>query len=285
MIDILRDYLGGAASPECVQMIGDAHEAIDSFGVEDYAFRFEEILMTNEDVDQGQTVQQIYDTTRALQVELLNGLGVMPSDDARVDHLTVLLNGLFAIEHYQDPQAVIQQCSLEMHAAETLAEVLTLTTHLTAEELLVDMHHVDPMTIEKIREVSHQRLADDEPVDLTQVHAKHIEAYRNFKTIVGGLDLMMDHFLHEGVDVGYPFALYANLVGYQFEAMPVANIAANLVSMAILSSDGLDSPRSVIQPELDHLINDLDLVTKVDVAVGDLLLKLENQRTTGIRHG
>jgi hypothetical protein len=284
MIDILRDYLTGAASPEFVQTIDDAHAAIDTFELPDYSDAFVEILMMDDEVDQGQTVQQIYDKTRDIQLVLLKALGVTPADEARVDHLTVLLNGLQAIETFQDPHSILQHCALEMQPEELLAEVLSLTTHLAPEELLVDLHEVSQMTIQKIIEIAARQQEAQEPEDHVAVRQKYVDAYQRFRNLVGGTDLVLDQYFAGGMDVGYPFLIYANLVGRALEGMPVANIAANLVSMALVSTDGYENPRSVIQAHIEQFINDLDILTKADIAIGDLLLQCQIKQTTGIKH-
>jgi hypothetical protein len=285
MIDILRDYLAGAASPEFTQTIEEAHAALDALQLPDYSDDFVEILMTDDGTDQGQTVQHIYDTTREILVTLLKAMGVEPSEDARVSHLTTLLTGLHAIESYQDPRIILQHCAMDLHPEELLAEILSVTTSHTAEELLVDIHGVSQRTIQKIIEVTNERVELEEPDEHSTVREKYLDAYRRFKNHVGGLDLIMDHYIASGVDFGYPFTIYANLVGRAFEGMPVQNIAANLVSMAIISTDGYENPRAIIKAHIEDFINDLDLLTKADIAIGDLLLKCEIKETTGIKHG
>jgi hypothetical protein len=285
MIDILRDYLAGAASPEFTQTIEEAHDALDALQLPDYSDDFVEILMTDDATDQGQTVQRIYDTTRDILVTLLKAMGVEPNDEARVSHLTTLLSGLHAVESYQDPHIILQHCALGLHPEELLAEILSVITSHAAEELLVDIHGVSQRTIQKIIEIMNERVELEEPEDHAPARQKYLDAYRQFKDHIGGLDLVLDHYIASGMDFGYPFMIYANLVGRAFEGMPVQNIAANLVSMAIVSTDGYENPRSVIKAHIENFINDLDILTKADIAIGDMLLKCEIKETTGIKHG
>ncbi|WP_167306357.1 hypothetical protein [Caballeronia arationis] len=180
---------------------------------------------------------------------------------------------------------ILQHCAMDLHPEELLAEVLSVTTSHTAEELLVDIHAVSQRTIQKIIEITSDRVELEEPEDHAAARQKYLDAYRRFKNHIGGLDLILDHYIASGIDFGYPFMIYANLVGRAFEGMPVQNIAANLVSMAIISTDGFESPRSVIKAHIEDFINDLDILTKADIAIGDLLLKCEIKETTWIKHG
>jgi hypothetical protein len=283
MIDILRDYLAQASSPELMQTIDEAHSVLDEFGVESYPDIFVQILMMDDVVDRGQTVQDVYDATRDLQVGLLRALGVTVSDEARVNHLSVLLKGLKAIESFHDPHAILQHCELESHPEELLAEVLGLTTGTPAEELLVDIHGVGQPVIQRIVEVAIAIVEDQTPEAERPDRTRYVQAWRRFREFASGPPVLLERFFADGLDVGYPFALYVNMVGPELETLPPEMIAGNLVAMALISSDGNGNPRGVISTHIDTLLHDLDLITKVTVAANDLLLKCEIRSTTAIR--
>ena len=283
MIDILRDYLAQASSPEFVRTIDEAHAVFDEFCLEDYSDIFVQILMMDDVVDRGQSVQDVYDATHDLQVGLLRALGVTVSDEARVDHLSVLLRGLKAIENFHDPAAILQHCELESHPEELLAEVLGLTTGTPAEELLVDIHGVDQPAIQRIVEVAIAQNEDQTREDARPDRARYVEAWNHFREFTGSPPVLLERFFADGLDVGYPFILYVNMIGPELETLPPGVIAANLVAMALISSDGNGNPRSVISTHIETLLHDLDLITKVTVAANDLLLKCEIRSTTAIR--
>ncbi|MBB5409386.1 hypothetical protein HDG34_003327 [Paraburkholderia sp. HC6.4b] len=283
MIDILRGYLAQASSPEFMQTIDEAHTVLDEFGIEDYADIFVQILMMDDVVDRGQTVQDVYDSTHDLQVGLLRALGVTVSGEARVDHLSVLLRGLKAIESFHDPAAILRHCELESHPEELLAEVLSITTGAPAEDLLVDLHGVDQPTIQRIVEVAIAQAEDRIPEGERLDKAPYVQAWRRFREFADGPPVLLERFFSDGLDVGYPFALYVNMIGPELETLPPAVVAANLVAMALISSDGNGNPRSVISTHIDTMLHDLDLITKVTVAANDLLLKCEIRATTAIR--
>jgi hypothetical protein len=283
MIEILRDYLAQAASPGFMQVIEEAHAVLDEFGVEDYSDIFVQILMMDDVVDSGQTVQDVYDATHDLQMGLLRALGVTVTDDVRMEQLTIMLRGLKAIESFHDPNAILRHCELESHPEELLADVLGLTTGTPAEELLIDIHGVDQPTIQRIIEVAVLRAEDMTPDDARADRTPYIEAWKRFRAHALAQPVLLERFLADGLDVGYPFTLYVNMIGPELETLPVQAIAANLVSMALVSSDGNSNPRSVISAHTDALLHDLDLVTKVTLAANDLLLACEIRSTTGIK--
>jgi hypothetical protein len=56
--------------------------------------------------------------------------------------------------------------------------------------------------------------------------------------------------------------------------MEAKYIANELVGMCMISSDASDNPRAAIAAHLEQYVSDMDKITKIDLAVGDLLLKL-----------
>lgn len=288
MLDILQTYLNDAASPEFTQMIREAHEALDLFGIQDYQDDFVQVLMIDDAVDEGETTQNIHNTTYNWQVAVLKMMGIIPADDARVDHLTRLLRSIHLLEEYNDPVKIMERTTLEMPPEELLAEILTAVSDVQPEEWLVDIAEVSQMTIQKIIELASRavslRLSDETLID---VRNKYITEYKKFQETIAlnriKTKLLMDGYFESGMDVGYPLVVYLNLPGQELATLDPIDCAANLVSMALISTDGHEKPRETIKAHLDHYISDLDAVTKVDIAVNDILLKHEIYKSSGIK--
>lgn len=291
MLDILQTYLNDAASPDFVQMIREAHEALDLLGVEHYQDDFVQILMMDDAADQGQTIQNIYTATQNWLVNVVKMLGVTPADELRVEHLTRLLKTVHAVEHFEDPQKIIEKAQLELQPVELLAEILAVAGSTPPEEWLVDIHDVSQRTIAKIIEISVEALSfkidngDQDMIHRTTL----INTYKQFKLFLRdkilktSIVLLMDEFFAAGMDVGFPIAIYLNLTGSQIGTLDPLNTAANLISMALISTDGHLTPREAIKTHLEHYVADLDALTKVDILVSELLVKFEIYKTTGVK--
>lgn len=289
MLDILQTYLAGAASPEFLEMIREAHGVLDLFINDDYQGDFTQLLMLDSSVDQGETVQNIHDCTKNYQLQVLKQLGINADPETRVDHLTRLLRGIHDVEHNEDPAKVLERATLELHPAELLAEILAVCTATPPEEWLVDVHDVSQMTIQKIIENAAQmnaiKLGGTEPP--LDHRTPYILAYKAFKetllTIKGQPTLLLDKAFLEGMDVGYPFVLYLNLTGDEIGTLDAVPCAANLIAAALVSTDGHEKVREVIDAHLEHYVPDLDKLTKVTICVSDLLLRHQQRITTGVR--
>jgi hypothetical protein len=294
MLDILQSTLNDINSPEYVEMIREAHASLDLFINDDYQGDFVQLLMLDDAVDQGETSNNVYETTRNYQLQVLKQIGIEADPETRVENLTRLLNGIHDVERNDDPAKILERAALELHPPELLAEILACCTATPPEEWLVDLHDVAQGTIVKIVELASQanaiRVGAEEIED---TRTPYVKAFKDFKTSLRFKDgkmlgntpvvMFMDRYFNEGMDVGYPFVLYMNLAGEAFGTLEDMECAANLIGAALVSSDGHENPRPVIEAHLDHYIQDLDKITRVQIAVSDMLLRYQAYLTTGVK--
>ncbi len=289
MLDILQTYLNDAASPEFVTMIREAHDSLDLFLNDDYQGDFVQILMLDDAVDQGETVQNIHNCTQNYLLQVLKQVGITADPETRLANLTRLLRGIHDVECSDDPAKILESAALELHPPELLAEILQDCTATPAEEWLVDLHSVSQRTIEAIIEHASQtnaiKLGALEPE--VDHRAPYIASYKLFKETLGALKgnitPLLDKAFSEGMDVGYPFVVYLNLTGAEIATLDAVPCAANLIAAAFVSTDGHDHPREIIQAHVEHYVSDLDKLTKVAIAVNELLLRHQQRITTGVK--
>jgi hypothetical protein len=294
MLDILQSALTATNSPEFVEMIREAHASLDLFINDDYQGDFVQLLMLDDAVDQGETSNNVYETTRNYQIQVLKQLGIEVDPEIRVEHLTRFLTGIHSVEASDDPAKVLERAALELHPTELLAEILASCTATPPEEWLVDLHDVSQRTIVRIIELASQANAFKEGEKEHEDHrGPYVKAFKDFKASLRFKDgkmapttnvlILMDRYFNEGMDVGYPFVVYMNLTGETVATLEDVECAANLICCALVSTDGNASPRAIIESHLEHYIVDLDKLTRVSIAVNDLLLRYQTYLTTGVK--
>jgi hypothetical protein len=294
MLDILQSTLNDINSPEFVEMIREAHASLDLFIDDDYQGDFVQLLMLDDAVDQGETSNNVYETTRNYQLQVLKQLGIEADPETRVENLTRLLTGIHDVERNDDPAKILERAALELHPPELLAEILACCTSTPPEEWLVDLHDVSQRTIVKIVEMASQANAVKVgSAEVEDTRTPYVKAFKDFKASLRFKDgqmtgttpvtMFMDRYFNEGMDVGYPFVLYMNLAGEAFGTLEDMECAANLIGAALVSADGHDNPRPVIEAHLEHYIADLDKITRVQIAMSNLLLRYQAYLTTGVK--
>lgn len=273
MLDILDDYLSGAASPELKESIRAAHELFDRYGLDTYEQGFEEFLMTDDAVDTGKTLTDIYDLTRSLQFKILEEHQLVIDEDAPPSVLNVFLDGIKRLENYDQPDTIYSILQQPKDAMELISECIGQVTGVDVDRLHKYVMNCGTALLQTILsklDQIHFDLSDEEIVS----RKERVERYQRFIRIAEIKQLKVAYLLEHGMDVGHPVMVYLNVIGNDFEEMEATYIANELVAMCLISSDASDNPRSAITEHLEQFVSDMDKITKIDLKVGDILLKL-----------
>lgn len=278
MLDILRTYLIDATSTDVFDAVDQAHSAFERIGLENYELAFEELLMTDDTVDAGQTVDFVTGLTKEFQAKVLQEHGVQLVEDTNMPMYTTIINGLLDIQDYENVHDIVRACESCAEPIEALAEVLSLVTAKTAEELMLSMEFVSAALIKRLIEQTNERTTkqDDDEEERTFRQAR-IAEFQKFAQFVGSDTFLAYDILRKGVDVGFPFMIYANFIKRDFERLEPQDAAINLVAMAIVSSDGYNTIQAKISDHIEEFIANPDVITRVTVAVTDLLVRFQQQ--------
>lgn len=273
MLDMLDNYLSGADTPELKEAIRHAHELFDRYGLDTYEKDFEEFLMTGDQADTGRVVQDTYDLTRSLQFKLLEEHQLIISEDARPSVLNIFLEGLLRLPDYDDPDALYGILNQPLDAMELVSECIGLVMGYSPDHLHQYVSNCGAALLQQIvrnLDQKHFAVSDEEIV----FKRERVQAYNDFLAVAQIKQLKIAYLLEHGLDVGHPVMVYLNLIGQDFEEMEATYIANELVAMCLISSDANANPRQVVSEHLEKFVSDLNKITKVDLAVGELLLKL-----------
>lgn len=273
MLDILDDYLSDAASPELKESIRAAHELFDRYGLETYEQGFEEILLTDDQVDTGKTLHDIYDLTRSLQFKILAEHQLVIDEDAAPSVLNVFLDALKRLENYDNPDAIFGILAQPKDSEELISECVAQVCGLDASQVHKHVTSCGQALLQAIvrgLDQTHFAQSDEEIVSKRE----RVERYKRFIQVADIKQLKVAYLLEHGMDVGHAVRVYLNIIGNDFDEMEARYIANELVAMCLISSDASDNPRAAVSQYLEQYVSDLDKLTKVDLAVGELLLKL-----------
>lgn len=281
MLNILDDYLSGAATPEQKESIRRAHELFDSYGNDTYEEGFTSLLMEDGNVDTGATLQSIIQLTRSLQYQILEQHGLVITEDAGINALNVFLTGLRLIPDYDNAAVLMSFLNTQYGPQEIIAECIGLVTGTSADHLLTEIAGVDPAILQlMVTKLDRASVLD---VDSDETIVMKRERIARYKLFVEGSQiqhLKVAYLLENGMDVGHPYQVYLNLIGQDFDEMEAQAIANELIAMAVISSDYAYSPRAAISEHIEQFVSDLNKITKIDILVGDLLLKLNHHEKT-----
>lgn len=273
MLDILDQYLSTTVPMELKTAIEQAHAVIDRVDIPNYEQGFEELLMIDDNTDSGGTQAAIVQLTIALLHKILMEHTVRVSEDTPLDMLTQIVTGVMDLQTYDNKQEMLKTVSGDGAPEELFAEVMALVTCQSAEELLSHIESVSQFLITRIKEIS----TEDDETNITDDERKLKSVLMTdltcFCIMVDDHDLYANKMLESGMDVGYPFIVYADMVGREFEGMDPKQAAKELFAFALISVDGNGNPRAIINENLEQYVTDIDHTTRINMAVGDLELE------------
>lgn len=278
MREFLSDFLINAATPE----VRDAVEtAIDLFVrldlPDDYETGFEELLQTNDSVEQGQTLVDIVGLTRNHQKNILAEHGVHLADDVFIDFSNAIIEGLLDIAEYDDKATVVRTTSLqsEMSSVEVFAELMSLVTPYSVEEILPYIWDVSTSLLQRIATLAAAELPVEKDASELERYSKYAQDLVYFSNHIVEPKLLTIQMVRDGMEVGQPFVNYIEVIGRDLEGLGVDKAAYELVAMSLISSDGHDSPHQVIKQHLEDFVANPQTLTKIDMKVGQLLLGMQ----------
>lgn len=272
MLDILRLYLVEAATPEFLDVMTDAHAFFERAQLPYFEDEYVSILQQADSMDLGEVNTQISNQTILIQNQLLKERGIVLTEEATIDFRTQILNGLMNLDEFENTQEMLDILNSDVNEIEKFAELIATATTLEEEELMILTENVGPNFVAVTRDMIQSR--NDNVIDEDEIVFKAARAslFNRFKAFTGDNELVMGELFDKGIDVGFPFSTYVDVVDRDYEAMAPDVAARNLIAMALCSSDGADNPQSIIKSRIDSLIADPARVTKIDIKITDLLL-------------
>lgn len=274
MLDILDSYLGSATTPELHNILREAHDYLEQVGRDDIGSYFEELLMTDGDRDDGGTLQAVVQGTQGILHQVLTQHGVTLSADTPLETLTNTLKVLVAIPTYGNTGEVLAIILAENSPGVTFAEIAGVVGHIEVDTFLTYVTEISTALIMKIKELVSVQEEETITEEELLVRRQHVEKLRFYCTFIQREQLEIANMIRDGMPVGYPFKVYADAIGRRFETFPIDKIAYEMYGMALVSVDGMNNPRAIINSNINQYIADLNVITKVDMLVSDLLMKL-----------
>ena len=286
MLDILNMYLSSACTPELKSSIEIAHSVFDKIHLDAYEQGYEEILMLDGTVDNDTTLTRIVNLTKEIQARVLGEHEVVLQEDTSIDIYTLFIIGLYQIQIYENKDDISKLTALAISPEEIFAELMALVIEKNADELLPHIQSVSQFLITRIAELA-AGVGDDISDEDHDQQLRHIKAFKQFCDYIETKPKFISEIIEQNVGVGYPFIIYANIIKDHLDhvVMVVNNpdditpkqAAYELIAACLISSDGIDNIRSTIKEHIDKLISDINSITKVDIAVSDILLGFKIQ--------
>lgn len=277
MLDILQSYINDNTTPEMAGTIASAIKVFDAYEIGDYESGYTELLMTAEAVDISQNMPAIIELTRALLTRTLSDHAITVNPENSLSDLVALTEGVLLIQSYSEGEEVIRTIEAADTSIEAFADTLALVIPQSAENIMLLVEDVSAFYVTRLKELSMKNLPFDGAGDEDEAaQLRHSDKLEVFMRMVRDTPLQMYRLIRTGLGFGFPFTTYADIIGRDLEQYTPERAAQELLCMAICSSDGIDNPRAIVNQHLEHYVADLNKITRIDLALNDLMLRMNH---------
>jgi hypothetical protein len=266
----LEQYLKSTVTKELLDVLRGALSCFDRIQFPNYQDGYVELLMLNDNVDITETTDKIVILTMELQKQLLTLHNVELTDDATIYINTLFINSIMDIQELNEKDELLNILSLNLDTNETFAELVTLVSDKSVEELLPYIKSVSPAFIGAVREYV-ENIPDKLPEAELLVHQEYLTNINKFCAFINTKDLNIIKLLENGLSVGLPFLVYIDTITESIESMELDKVSNELVAMALISSDGYNNPAAIIKANLDAYISDINKITAITIKTTDIL--------------
>ena len=264
------EYLKTSVSPETADVYEKSFDLLSRFNVEDYIQPFDQIYMQVDDYDLTYILEQFDTAIMTVLNSLLNQHGIFITEEASHTLLNEILEGILNIENYDDCDGVLTILDTDYPDEEKLAEILTLVTATDAETIMTCLERINPGLLRTISALFNGRkqLADSMSQtegSLIKAKAEWVKRLYSLKSVEfrDCKESKLFPKLEEGLRFNMEFQFYCNLLWDEIAHLNNADIARDLVGMAIISNDKSEKVLEIIKEYIGTYFSDLDQIGRV----------------------
>lgn len=192
-------------------------------------------------------------------------------DTATTYERNEILTSLAHIQKLEDYTGIIRILESMIDDYETLAIILSDSTLLGKEDILLLIESFDPSMLRTLKQYIYQK--EEEAAVSDEVSLNLVDNFKIFCLYAGNKHIGAN-VLQNGVLIGDRFGTYLPYVQeYLVTPNDVEATALNILSLILLSIDGYNSTLLVYRKYSYQLLQDLNLVSKVEVKVLDHIAK------------
>lgn len=284
MLDALHEYLATASSPEYMAAVEEAYQWFERFGLDDYDTAYMDLLMTFDNMDPPDAVDQLNQLTTELQHYLLKQQEVEVDEDLTVAQLNVILKMLSDIQDSELVDDISNIVNQETDTVDRFCGLLGLMTSVEPAMYYDQISSISEALLQKIKDQV-TRNAEDDPAHAIDVNAnrEYVGKLQEFRLAMEDRPLIAYNLLIDGVLPGRPFSEYYDTIIPFLPTSDPKNAAVELYAAALISKDMVGDVREKILQALNKTYTSIDIITPIVVELDQLLLNYHVKLTSGIK--
>lgn len=193
-------------------------------------------------------------------------------EEATIFEKNELLYALAYIQNLEDYSAIIAILESLESDEEQLAIILSDLCQLEQIKIMSIVENFNPNILKDLKLFIYGK--EKEAIQVSDLDTKIVNNFKLF-TQIAGQDTLGYQLVETGIVVGVKFETYLPYVSDLIKQGSPKQIAASILSIIYLSQDGFNNPLLLFRKHSFTLLEDLNLVSNVEVEVIKLVAQLE----------
>lgn len=243
MFVMLKNYLSEVLTPQATDVYVRAAKTLSGYGYIEFEAHIGDLLQLTGGHDETHIITSIEGVLLKSYYNLLDSFGVY-LNSADVVQMTEYVDALMGLTNYGDPQAILDIIQSTDDSNEAFAEILSLISPYTTEDILLTVDEVSPMLINQIHEEMEQleeNLSTEIIGDITDATGEFLNIVRKrlhaYMYLPGNSDLLIGQAIANGMRVFLDFDSYISQANADLiKIHDVSQLAREVLAMALASN-------------------------------------------------
>lgn len=271
MDPLIEAHVTTTYTPEIGVCMFEAFALLDNFDVQDYQADLVAHIMQSETMHREQAVDGFRELVCTWIDFVLKHHMIEVVPDCPLRKRVAILSALYAVQDMQDYTTIAVCLESDQDPLEKFAFIVSQLTELTEEDVLENLEHIDPLTLDNLYRYAISKGGDENPpVDEDEVR-DIVARLKLFKQFSKGEDLLGCTLLDNGALLNQPFSRYLPYITGYFDEISNSKdglaLARDVFSLLLISADGKVRPFDVYKEHSGRLFSNSVTVTKVDVSL------------------
>jgi hypothetical protein len=276
----LENFLARQLTLEMMDVVKSAAAVFELFELDDYDGASLDMVYSIGLQEPSVVTDRILAELRQNLVYILGLHSITVVDTAHMSMLVTICKGIKVVTEYEDMDAIIDICDGEETAAERLAEVVSLMTGESVEEVMLCLEGVDERILVNIRALVRQ--TTDHVEDF--VGMDQVDAINRYRELISPAVLSYQTMIEAGMPLGMTYDTYwkhysgTNKTIDLNDKLHLKQFVQDIIGMMLISSDALANPIMQFQKTMTELTSDLKINMQADAMAKELLQRMINEK-------
>ena len=273
MDDLINAYISTSYNTDMQETLYAAIKILDQVEYIEHLDRLNELIMSEQimhdiDINLG-AIAIVQESINAVLKMHTISCNSDTSLSTRID----ILNALLEVQSLLDYRGLLDYLRSDACDDDKLIEIIQTTTTLSEIQICDAISEYDSKIITHLIELLEKREENNDLADTPeeiQLQSRLIQRLHVFSETLNDFTMLGNALVESGFMIGKPIISYMPFVKEYWSQFPTDTIAKHIVSLILISQEGLDNPLMVFRKHSTAFTSDPNYILRLDTEISNL---------------